>query len=242
MDFDNNTKIQVLFEDDDLIAVAKPSGLFVHPYHGVSDEKIHLMKLVKNQTGHYLYPIHRLDRPVSGVVLFGKAGKVVAQIKEDWNGEENIKEYLTLVRGKLIYPDEFNMPLKNDVGVPQAARTLYWPLWSNGKISLIRVHLKTGRRHQIRRHFSKRLHNLIGDTAYGKGPINQEFREIYSLKRIFLHAFRMKVFNPVTKKVYDISCPLTEDLVHVLRQLLVDESIIMAHLNQTAQVNEWSRQ
>ena len=131
--------INIIYQDDHLVAVEKPSGLFVHPYKAVSNEKTHLMKFVKNQIGKYLYPLHRLDRPVSGIVIFGLSSEVVAQIKEEWNSDKNIKEYISLVRGHVEINGEFNFPLKNDKGVPQAARTLYWPLWSNGEYTLVKV-------------------------------------------------------------------------------------------------------
>ncbi|MBI2519694.1 MAG: hypothetical protein HYV97_04735 [Bdellovibrio sp.] len=220
--------INIIYQDDLIVAVEKPSGLFVHPYKAVSNEKSHLMKLVKNQIGKYLYPIHRLDRPVSGIVIFGLSSKVVSEIKEEWNSDKNTKEYITLVRGHVENAGEFNFPLKNDQGVPQAARTLYWPLWSNHDYSLMKVQLKTGRQHQIRRHFSRRMHQIVGDTGYGKGVINQYFREQFGLTRIFLHAHYLKVFNPMIDNYYEFHSPLPSDLQQVLDKLikLNDESLL----------------
>ncbi|HAZ13071.1 MAG: hypothetical protein A2X86_09775 [Bdellovibrionales bacterium GWA2_49_15] len=211
--------INIIYQDDLIVAVEKPSGLFVHPYKEVSNEKSHLMKLVKNQIGKYLYPIHRLDRPVSGIVIFGLSSKVVGQVKEEWNGEKNIKEYLTLVRGQVEMAGEFNFPLRNDKGEPQAARTLYWPEWSDGDYTLVRVQLKTGRQHQIRRHFSRRMHQIVCDTGYGKGTVNQYFRENFGLSRIFLHAHYLKIFNPMINDYYEFRCPLPPELQQVLDKL-----------------------
>ncbi|MEK6624073.1 MAG: pseudouridine synthase [Bdellovibrionota bacterium] len=216
--------INIIYQDDHLVAVEKPSGLFVHPYKAVSNEKTHLMKFVKNQIGKYLYPLHRLDRPVSGIVIFGLSSEAVAQIKEEWNSDKNIKEYISLVRGHVEINGEFNFPLKNDKGIPQAARTLYWPLWSNGEYTLVKVQLKTGRQHQIRRHFSRRMHQVVGDTGYGKGIINQHFRENFGLARIFLHAHYLKIFNPMINNHYEFRSPLPPELQQVLDKLGVGPS------------------
>jgi len=213
------SKVEILYRDDDLIAAFKPSGLLVHPYREAIGVKECLLKEVRRLTGQFLYPIHRLDRPVSGIVLFGLSSLIVKEIKSEWSNSGNIKEYITLVRGVLNEPGKFNFPLGNEQKIKQEAETHYWPLHQFEEMTLVKVRILTGRKHQIRRHFSRRMHQIIGDTGYGKGPINQVFRSEYGMNRIFLHAHYLRIFNPVKENYQEFHSPLPDDLVLVLNKL-----------------------
>ncbi len=212
--------IPILFEDEHYIVVDKPSGLLIHPYKKETNERENLLKKVKEQTGHYLYPVHRLDRPVSGIVLFALTSEAGKKIKEIWHQESCVKEYTALARG---YFDEdegvMNFALTDEKGVKKEAITHYQVLKQFQKTALVKAQIKTGRHHQIRRHFSRRCHGLIGDTTHGKGRINQFFREHFNLHRIFLHANRLEFVHPYTKNKLTINCELPNDLAEVLKGL-----------------------
>ncbi len=216
--------IPILYQDSELIVVAKPSGIMVHPWKGgIKGEKT-LMNLVKDQTGFYLYPLHRLDRPVSGVVIFGLSKKATHNLQQVWNTQNVVKNYITLCRGHLENKGVFDFPLKHPKNkkIYQEAITEYSPLatFTFPKTTLLKLSIKTGRRHQIRRHFSRRMFNLIGDTMYGKGVDNLIFREKYNLQRIFLHSYRISFPHPYQKnKILDINCPLPSDLTKTLAQM-----------------------
>lgn len=199
--------------------VNKPSGLFVHPYKAESQERETLLKIVRKQTGHYLYPMHRLDRPVSGIVIFALSSEAAKLLQEQWTLPSTIKEYTTLVRGILDSPGRFEFALTDDNGVKRDAITHYWPIDSKKELTLLRVRIDTGRKHQIRRHFARRCHGVIGDTAHGKGKINQFFRDHYQLNRIFLHCHYFSFEHPFTKNKIEIHCPLPIDLQEVLTRL-----------------------
>ena len=129
------------------------------------------------------------------------------------------KEYLALVKSVIESPGEFNFPLKNDRNISQKARTLYQPLFNFDQVTLVKVEIKTGRKHQIRRHFSRRCQNIIGDTKRGNSQLNQLFREQFGLERIFLHGFRLAIEHPITEKILDVTSPLPDNLCKVLTKL-----------------------
>lgn len=212
-------KIPILYRDEHFLAVDKPSGLLVHPYKRETNEREHLMKWVKAQTGEYLYPAHRLDRPTSGIVLFCLSSEAARDIQKIWGSDSVQKRYLTLARGQVEGPGEFNFELSDENKVKKEARTTYWPLAHFDDCTLLKVQIHTGRKHQIRRHFSRRMHNIVGDTAYGKGSINRPFREKYNLWRIFLHAYNLSFIHPYTNENVDIFSPLSEDLEKTLISL-----------------------
>ncbi|MCK5884783.1 MAG: hypothetical protein KAG61_13925 [Bacteriovoracaceae bacterium] len=212
-------EIEVLFQDDHYIVVNKPSGMLVHPYKSQSNERTHLMKYVKEQTGLYLYPIHRIDRPVSGIVIFALSSKAASSIQEIWSTDSVVKEYLCLARRQIHQEGTYTFDLTNDNGVKQHATTHYTPLEVYSDCTFILVKIKTGRKHQIRRHFSRRCHNLVGDTKYGKGDINRKFRDEYKLSRIFLHAAKTSFVHPFTEENIEIVCPLPIELSSIIEKL-----------------------
>ncbi len=219
IDDDQHPVIEILFQDEFFIIVNKPSGLLVHAYKECTDQ-INLMKLVRLQTGHYLYPLHRIDRPVSGIVIFGINKEASSKLKDQWHDTSTEKEYLVLVRRDITEPGTFNFALSNDNKVKQEAVTHYTPIKNYGDWNtLLKVTIDTGRKHQIRRHFSRRCHQVIGDTAHGKGNINRYFREHYNLHRIFLHSHRFKFKHPMTKAHIEIHCPLPVELENTLKKI-----------------------
>jgi len=211
-------KIEVLYWDKHYIAVTKPAGLLVHPFKERSKDRSHLMRSVKKQTDLYLYPIHRLDRPVSGVVLFGLSKEATRLIKEQWNTELTQKRYITLCRGEIDEEGVFDFALKSDSG-PQEARTEYKRVSTNGEYSLVDVEIKTGRMHQIRRHFSRRMFNLIGDAKYGRSAINRIFKMNYKFYRLFLHSYELKFFHPIDKRWITIRSRVPDELTHIINDL-----------------------
>lgn len=175
--------------------------------------------MVRDQLGQFLYPVHRLDRPVSGVLIFALNKEAGRKLKDIWPLDETQKEYLTLSRGVHHQGGTHSFALRDHNKVEKPSITHYWPLFQFENTTLHRVIIKTGRMHQIRRHFSRRMMNIIGDTKYGKGPINNYFREEYDLKRIFLHCTRIYFTHPYSGIRVKIHSPLPEDLKSILQKL-----------------------
>jgi tRNA pseudouridine65 synthase len=178
----------------------------------------------------HVYPVHRLDRPVSGVVLFALSSASAAQFQEALGSGSCIKEYSALVRGEIGAAGRSERPLTNrDTGRIQEASTEWeptrtWTVPSHGPISLIRVRIHTGRRHQIRRHLAHERHAILGDTTHGKGGVNRFMREEFGLGRIFLHASRLALEHPETGMSLVVESSLPSDLARVLESLEAQES------------------
>jgi tRNA pseudouridine65 synthase len=217
-------KVNILYQDDHYIVAEKPAGILVHPYKERSKDRRHLMRSVKKQTGLYLYPIHRLDKPVSGIVIFGLSPEATRNIKEIWNTEDVSKKYLALCKGEIEEEGVFNFSLKNDKGIQQEAQTHYRRVDTNGELSLVDIAIKTGRKHQIRRHFSRRMHNLVGDSKYGQGELNREFKFKYKFYRLFLHAYQLNFKHPLTGEQIEINCKIPEELDIILKDLKLNWS------------------
>ncbi|MCP4911978.1 MAG: hypothetical protein GY909_02575 [Oligoflexia bacterium] len=222
--------IEVLYRDEDLIIVNKPSGMMVHPWKGRKSPEKTLLHVLKDQEELYLYPLHRLDRPVSGVIVFGLTKKATSVLKENWNGDETKKEYISLVRGRIVDSGKFDHQLRNDRGKYQQALTHYDPLhyFPEFDASLLSIKISTGRKHQIRRHFSRYNYNLIGDTKYGKGSLNIIYREMFSLNRIFLHARKLSFIHPIKNTKIEIKAPLATDLVNTLTKMGMSQETILS--------------
>lgn len=213
-------KIEVLYRDEHFIAVNKPAGILVHPLKEKDPEKKNLLKLVKWQQRAYLYPIHRLDRPVSGIVIFALSSKAASQLKEVWHDDQFVKEYLLLCKGVTPEKGEFNKPLTDEKGIKREASTSFERIEAfSPRFSYCKAQIQTGRNHQIRRHFAHFCFSLVGDTQHGKGRINQEFRDRFNLHRIFLHAHYLAFKHPVTNVYTEIKAPLPELLRNCLEGL-----------------------
>lgn len=217
--------IPVLYQDEHIIIVNKPSWLIVHPFKRFHHEKTNLMKLVRDKVEKYVYPIHRLDRQVSGPIIFGLSPEAARTIQSTWHSDQTKKEYLTLCKGHLEGNGQFNFPLR-DGKFKKKSLTLYRVMAHLDDSSLVRVEIKTGRRHQIRRHFSRRMHHLIGDRRYGHKDLNDYYLENYELERIFLHSYKLRIPNPWTMQMVQVTCPLPPELRSILEKKGLEESIL----------------
>ena len=204
-------RVEVLLSDEHLAAVSKPSGLFVHRTNLAPDRDV-LLQRVRDHFGRRVNAVHRIDRATSGVVIFAFDPVTTAGCAQALAA--GTKTYVGLVRGVVEPRGVFDRPLGHpDTRVPQDARTEFERVGVVAqRHSLVRFSLKTGRRHQIRRHLNHAGHHLIGDTRYGKGGINRWFRSTYELPRMALHAERVIFEHPRTGQRLDVRAPLPDDL------------------------------
>ncbi len=214
----HDAPIPILYRDECLLAVNKPSGLLVHR-SAESSDRVFLLQIVRAQTGAFLYPVHRLDRATSGVVVFALSSDDARELQERMRAPDAVKEYLALVKGEAPLSGVIDRPLTNDAGVPQAALTRFERLACWDGVSLLRVRISTGRRHQIRRHLSHITHQIIGDSTYGKGGINRRFRGEFGLPRLFLHSTLTSFSHPRRNEKIELHAPLPDDLRKVLKRL-----------------------
>lgn len=220
---------EILFEDEDIMVVNKPPLLASQPGTGV--ERQNLINQVKSYlAGQKGTPAlaNRLDRGTSGIVLVGKHRQSTLALFHLFKNKEIEKEYVALVKGHFATKKGvFTSHLKKTTEqfqhkmliLPAAeegtlfAETAYEVLDESPAYSLVQLHLKTGKMHQIRVQLAHEGHPLLGDRVYGDADLNKQYARV--LRRQFLHACRVKFIHPFTKKMMDIVAPLPEDLKNV---------------------------
>ena len=210
--------LAVLYQDDHIVAVSKPGGLLVHRSRESSD-RVFLLQTLRDQIGNRIYPVHRLDRAASGVIVFALSSDDARLLQENLARAEVRKEYVTLVRGSTEDRFESRRPLTGANGIRKESWTEFEKIAEFAHCTLVRAFLHTGRRHQIRRHLHHLAHQIIGDSSYGKGRINQSFRDNHQLPRLVLHAHRLDVRHPSTGEFLELRAPLAEDLESFLLRI-----------------------
>jgi tRNA pseudouridine65 synthase len=210
--------IDILYRDDDLVIVNKPSGLLVH--RGWANDEVVMMTLVRDALGLYVYPIHRLDRGASGALVFGLSTDAARALCAAFEHGQVEKRYVALVRG--IPPEQgiIDHPIPRAPGGERVpAVTEYRRLRVFGRYALVEAVPRTGRLHQIRRHLKHISCPLIGDVNYGKGEHNRLFREHYNLHRLALHATSLTVPHPADGRPIQATAPMPADLTVALAKL-----------------------
>jgi tRNA pseudouridine65 synthase len=210
--------LTLLYRDDALVAVDKPSGIAVH--RGWSQERHVVLTVLRDQIGQHVYPVHRLDRGTSGILVFALDPEAARMLQERFETGEARKRYLALVRG--IPPEEgiVDSPVPRSPGGPRVpAATSFRRLGIFERYALLEVVPRTGRLHQIRRHLKHISHPLIGDVRYGKGEHNRLFRERFGLHRLALHALELGLSHPADGRPLRLFAPVPEDLAGPLRAM-----------------------
>ena len=209
----------ILFEDDDFIAIHKPPGILVHRTR-ISEDTQFVLQLLRNQIGQRLYPIHRLDRGTSGVLLFGKHKKAASLMGVVFINKEIQKQYIAIIRGYVDAKGTIDYPLAKETHLPKKeAITHYQRLaqieldvaisrYPSSRYSLVKIILETGRRHQIRRHFSHIRHPVIGDKRHGDVKHNSYWRDNFGIQRMLLHAQSLHFLHPLSEKPLLITAPI----------------------------------
>lgn len=218
------TDIDILHRDEDIVVVNKPSGLLVH--RGWDNDKVVAMTLVRDLVGCHVYPVHRLDRPTSGALIFALHKDAARILSQSFEAASVRKGYLALVRG--ITPDEgvIDNPVpKKPKGPRVDAITRYKRVFTFERYSWVEAWPQTGRLHQIRRHLKHITHPLIGDVNYGKGDQNRLFRERFGLNRLALHAATISFTHPATQASMQIQAPMPADLAVPLKKMGVPANL-----------------
>lgn len=219
----------VLFEDEALIVLDKPSGLAVHGGSGVSLGLIEAMRQ-RRPALRFLELAHRLDRDTSGVILLAKKRAALLGLHEQLRGDGMDKRYLALTRGEWRARGQMiEAPLKkNELSSGErfvrvqadgkAARSQVTTREIVAGTSLVEIALLTGRTHQARAHCTYAGHPIAGDEKYGDATFNTELRAA-GLRRLFLHAWRVELSHPVTAQTLSFEAPVPRELTQVLDNL-----------------------
>ena len=225
--------LDILYRDEHLVAINKPSGLLVHRSLIDRHETQFAIQLTRDQIGQKVYPVHRLDKPTSGVLLFALDSDTARLLTEQFSAGQVQKTYLAIVRGYTEESGIIDYPLKEqldkiadadaDPDKPaQAAITHYRRIatvelpfavgrYTTARYSMLELQPKTGRKHQLRRHMKHIFHPIMGDTTHGDGKHNTLFREKFGCYRLLLHATMLRLQHPHHKTELTIEAPAPAD-------------------------------
>lgn len=219
--------IEVLYADDDLAVVAKPSGLLVHR-GAMARERDVAMVRARHTLGRHVYTVHRLDRATSGAMLLALSPEMASALSRSFELGEVHKTYLALVRGVAPLHVVVDHPVPKDEGAERVpAVTELRRLWEGPHCSWVAAMPQTGRFHQLRRHLKHLHHPIVGDTNYGDGATNRRFRAEILLTRLALHAARLVFTHPRTGMPMNVVAPLPPDLAEPLRRLGVPGTLLL---------------
>lgn len=213
--------MEIVFEDSYCFIVNKANNVLVHHSHYARNiEENSLIELLKQTGRSDFYPVHRLDRKTSGLILFSKTKEYVSTFQGLFEKNQIEKKYVALLRGHVIDEGSITSPVKNDRGNYKEAETYFrclkhieFPIpvqpYQTARYSLVEFTPKTGRMHQLRIHANKINHPIIGDPKYGNRHHNRMFIEEFDLNYLFLHACSLQFTHPITKKkiLIEISTP-----------------------------------
>jgi tRNA pseudouridine65 synthase len=221
------TPLPILHRDPWLVAIAKPPGLAVHRSEQVHDRTPALQQL-RNQLGCWVYPVHRLDRGTSGVLLFALDPDTARAVGETLTRRDVDKRYLAVTRGFAPEHADIDYPLQEHPDAPaQAARTTLRRLgtvtlpipvgrYPEARYSLVELRPHTGRLHQLRKHMAHLRHPIVGDVRHGEGRHNRLFRERFGVQRMLLHALSLSLPHPVTGAPLSLHAPPGPELEQLL--------------------------
>jgi tRNA pseudouridine65 synthase len=222
--------LTILYQDADLVAIDKPDGLMVHRSR-LSGDQVFALQILRDQIGRFVYPVHRLDRPTSGVLLFALSPETASKLCDDFAAGRVVKDYLAVVRG---IPDEhgtIDSPIHDtESGVTQPAETRYRrlatadlgipiPPRSRACYSLLQVTPVTGRMHQIRRHLKHIRHPVVGDTQHGDGHHNRFVREQFGIQRLLLQCRSLSCRHPASGQPLTLRAALPSDWQNLFHHL-----------------------
>lgn len=211
-------RFPLLYRDEHLAAFCKPSGLIVH--RGWAREFPTALDLAARSLRAHVYPVHRLDRGTSGVLLFALSSEMAAAMQSLLRGGLVRKTYLALVRDTAPEACVVDHPVPNEEDGPRVdAVTELTRIWVGDRASLVIARPRTGRLHQVRRHMKHLRHPVLGDANYGDGRVNRYHRERHGLARLALHAWRTSFVHPATGAELAIVAPVPADLSAVFRSL-----------------------
>ncbi|MGJ8676514.1 MAG: pseudouridine synthase [Akkermansiaceae bacterium] len=230
----SESDLSILFEDEWLIAVDKPAGQMVHPADVPQADDQVTMKILRDQIGQLVYTIHRLDRPTTGVLLFGKDPATAKQLHLALERHEFLKTYYAIVHGEPTSTSwECREALKKKDDSPyKEAHTSFDTLQriehsglnslEEQRLSLIKATPHTGRYHQIRRHLLFSGIPIVGDYRYaGIDHSNLMGTLLGTGTRMLLQAKKLEITHPVTFEPLLIEAPLDS----YLKQCLPDEDV-----------------
>jgi tRNA pseudouridine65 synthase len=237
----NGGVLRIVYQDEHLVAIDKPAGLLVHRTGLDARETQFALQMVRRQLKRRLFPVHRLDKGTSGLLLFALDRETATVLGGMLARQEVAKTYLAVVRGHPPDEGEIDHPLRRrpdeteDAGrsgstEPREAKTRYRRLaiaelphrvdrYPTSRYALVELHPLTGRSHQLRRHLAHIAHPVIGDSTFGSGRHNRLFRSLLGCHRLLLACVELRLPHPATGGPLTLVAPVSGEFAQVLRQL-----------------------
>ena len=236
--FDSTTQapeLEICYLDDVLVVVNKPAGMLVHRSGIDARETVFLMQTLRDQLGQHVFPVHRLDKPTSGLVIFALSSEIARELSLMFERGVVDKSYLAFVRGHTSPTLSIDHQLRDEVdskgrktkeGVVREAVTELTTLASwiipepvdpypEARYSSVQLKPVTGRYRQLRRHMKHISHPILGDVRYGKGTHNRFIEERVGVKRLWLHAYSLAFSHPGTQEMLAIQSEMPQDFSHM---------------------------
>lgn len=230
--------LEILYRDERYIAIHKPSGLLVHRSPIDRRETRFAIQLLRDQIGQHVYPAHRIDRPTSGILLFGLDEEAGTALSVYFQERKVKKTYQAVVRGHISENGTIDSPLhkyEDQDGHKKSAQTqealtayqrlatteLPYPTerYDTTRYSHVELYPHTGRRHQIRRHLAHIRYPIIGDTRHGCNKANKHARTHFNIHRLLLAATQVEFEHPFDDKTVTITCPLEASFQSALERI-----------------------
>ena len=240
-----NIVLELIYEDEQYVAVNKPNGLLVHRTRIAEEKKEFALQMLRDQLGQTVYAVHRLDRGTSGVLLFAKSAEATNRLVKSFEERQVAKVYLAIVRGYAPEHGSIDSPIRPDKDhkhkAPQDALTHFTRLatvelpipvgrYDTSRYSLVQVMPETGRMHQIRKHFAHLRHYIVGDKRHGDWRHNKMFLEELSSPSMLLHSAQLGFEHPYTGKKMLLQAAVPESFHRLCGQFGWSEALQQAHV------------
>ncbi|WP_158795443.1 pseudouridine synthase [Pedobacter sp. L105] len=220
--------LEIVYQDEHLIAINKPHGLLVHRSVIANDAKEFALQLLRDQVNRRVSPVHRLDRKTGGLLLFAFEKDVEIAMHKQFQEGLVKKKYKAIVRGYSPDSLDIDYALTNDNGVIQEAFTSFITLKKaevevpfgkhpTSRYSLVEASPTTGRMHQLRKHFAHIFHPIIGDRKHGCNKQNRFFKEEWEMTTMLLHASELLFTHPVTNEQIHLTAPLQDEFNRIMK-------------------------
>ena len=230
--------LEIIYQDEYLVAINKPAGLLVHRSPIDRHETRFALQMLGDQIGQHVFPVHRLDKPTSGVLVFALSSAIARTLSDSFASQQVEKTYWAIVRGYAPSEGEIDHPIRDkpdkladrDKSANNPAReaitdflrlaTMELPVhvdrYPNSRYSLLQVKPRSGRKHQIRRHLKHIGHPIIGDAKHGKGVHNRFFQQHFDCARLLLACTQLQLEHPLSGQTLILRAELDASFTKVL--------------------------
>ncbi|WP_442587360.1 pseudouridine synthase [Pedobacter sp. AW31-3R] len=220
--------LEIVYQDEHIIAINKPHGLLVHRSSIANDAKEFALQLLRDQVNRRVSPVHRLDRKTGGLLLFTFEKDVEVAMHQQFQNGAVQKKYLAIVRGFSPDMQDIDYPLAKENGNMQDAFTSFVTLdraelpiplgqHPTSRYSLVEASPTTGRMHQLRKHFAHIFYPIIGDRKHGCNKQNRFFKEQWDMTTMLLHASELLFKHPVTQEEIHLKASVNQEFSRVMQ-------------------------